>query len=115
LAFFVVVLQAISMYMVAALVLPDITGEVAVDLREHYFAHRSWFFGALVAAIGFSAAKELALRDHLPGRMNGAFHVLFGLAAIVGAITRREWFHKLLAPAVGLLFLLYIALLFARL
>jgi hypothetical protein len=38
------------------------------------------------------------------------------LSIVLGlAITRREWFHKLLAPAVGLLFLLYIALLFARL
>lgn len=115
LAFFIVVLQAISTYMVAALVLPDIAREVAVDLREHYFSHRTWFFGALVASIAFSAAKELALRGHLPGRMNGVFHVLFGLAAIGGATTRREWFHKLLAPAVGVLFILYIALLFARL
>jgi hypothetical protein len=115
LAFFVVVLQAISVYMAAALVLPDLTGEVTIDLREHYFAHRRWFFGALAGGIVFSAAKELALRGHLPGRMNGVFHVLFGLAAIVGVIARREGFHQLLAPAVGLLFLLYIALLFTRL
>lgn len=115
LPFFIVVLQAISTYMVAALVLPDITREVVIDLRDHYFAHRRWFFGALVASIAFSASKELALRGHLPGRTNGVFHVLFGLAAIAGASTGREWFHKLLAPAVGVLFLLYIVLLFARL
>jgi hypothetical protein len=41
--------------------------------------------------------------------------VIFGLGAIVAAITRQEWFHKLLAPAIVLLFFLYIALLFARL
>jgi hypothetical protein len=39
LALLLVMLQAISMYMVAALVLPDVTGDVIVDLREHYFAH----------------------------------------------------------------------------
>ncbi|MBV9490156.1 MAG: hypothetical protein JO069_10590 [Verrucomicrobia bacterium] len=115
LAFFVVILQAISTYMVAALVLPDVTGERNIDLQRHYFSHRSWFFGALLATLVFSAAKELALRGHLPNRMNGVFHVLFGLAGLVGAITRRERFHNLMAPAVGLLFLLYIALLFARL
>jgi hypothetical protein len=32
--FFVIVLQAIRMYMVAALVLPDVTGEVTIDLRD---------------------------------------------------------------------------------
>jgi hypothetical protein len=48
-------------------------------------------------------------------RLNGAFHGIFGLSAIVAAITRREWFHKLLAPIFALLFLLYITLLFGRL
>ena len=42
-AFFVVLLHAISVYMVAALVLPDVTAEAIVDLRDHYFTHRSWF------------------------------------------------------------------------
>jgi hypothetical protein len=56
-----------------------------VDLRDHYFAHRSWFFGFVLAGVFFSAAKELALNGHLPGRMNGEFHVIFGLAAIVAA------------------------------
>jgi hypothetical protein len=115
LTFIVIVLQAISIYMVAALVLPDVTGEEIVDLRDHYFAHRSWFFSALFASILFSAVKELALRGHLPGRVNGKFHLIFGLAAIIAAITRRELFHKLLAPAIALLLLLYITLLYGRL
>jgi heme A synthase len=41
--------------------------------------------------------------------------MFFALAMIVAAITRREWFHRLLAPAAGLSFLLYITLLYARL
>jgi len=93
-ALLVIVLQAISVYMAAALVLPDVTGDATVDLRDHYFAHRSWFFGALLATTFFSAAKELALGGHLPDRMNLGFHVIFGVSAITGAITRREWFHK---------------------
>jgi hypothetical protein len=115
LAFMVIVLQVISVYMVAALVLPDVTGCTIIDLRDHYFAHRSWFFGALLACVVFSAAKEITLRGHFPGGMNREFHIIFGLAVIVGAITRREWFHKLMAPVMALLFLLYITLLFSRL
>ena len=111
----VIILQAISVYMAAALVLPDITGEAIIDLRDHYFAHKSWFFGALLASLVFSVAKDLALHGHLPGRMNFAFHVFGGLMVTVAAITRREWFHKLLAPAFALVVLLYISLLFARL
>jgi hypothetical protein len=36
----VIVLQAVSVYMISALVLPDPKGDTVVDLREHYFAHR---------------------------------------------------------------------------
>ena len=97
------------------LILPNVTEDAVVDLRDHYFAHKSWFFGAVLASLVFSVAKDLALAGHLPGRMNLKFHVLFGLTVIVAAITRREFYHKLLAPAAGLSFLLYIALLYARL
>ena len=107
----VILLQAIGVYMAAALVLPDITGDAIIDLRDHYFAHKSWFFGAVLASLVFSAAKDLALAGRLPGRINLGFHVFFALAVILAAITRREWFHRLLAPAAGLSLLIYITLL----
>jgi hypothetical protein len=50
-------------------------------------------------------AKDLALDGHLPGRTNGEFRVIFAVVLTAAAITRREWFHKLLAPAIGVLFL----------
>ena len=113
LALLVIMLQAISIYMVAALVLPDISGEHIVDLRHHFFAHRSWFFGALLGGFVFSLLKDLALHGHLPNRIDSAFQFIFCAAAILAAVTRREWVHKLLAPALGLR--IYIGLLFARL
>jgi hypothetical protein len=115
LALLVIMLEMISIYMVAALVLPDITGESYVDLRQHFFAHRSWFFGALLAAVLFSLLKNLTLHGRLPNRIDSAFQFTLCAAAIAAAFTRNEWFHKLLAPAFGLLFVVYIALLFARL
>jgi hypothetical protein len=114
-ALLVIMLQVISMYMVAALVLPNVNGDAIVDLRDHYFAHRTWFFGAVFGSVFFSLAKDLALYGHLPGQIDSMFLSIFGVAAIVAAITRQEWLHKLLAPTMVLLFLLYIALLFARL
>ena len=114
-ALLVIILQAISVYMAAALVLPDVTRDAVVDLRDHYFAHKNWFFGAILASLVFSAAKDLARTGHLPGRMNLGFHVFFAFTIIVAAITRQEWYHKLLAPAAALSILLYITLLFARL
>jgi hypothetical protein len=73
LAFFVIVLQTISVYTATAVVLPDMSGDSAVDLRDHYFAHRGWFFGFLLAGVVFSAAKELALSDHCRVTSTGNF------------------------------------------
>lgn len=115
LALLVIMLQATSIYMVAALVLPDISGQSFVDLREHFFAHRSWFFGALLAAVVLSLLKDPALNGHLPHPVDGAFQLMFCAASIAGVLTRNEWFHKVLAPAIGVLFIVYIALLFGRL
>jgi uncharacterized membrane protein YwaF len=86
-------LEMISIYMVAALVLPDITGESYVDLRQHFFAHRSWFFGALLAAVLFSLLKGLTLHGRLPNRIDSAFQFTFCAAAIAAAVTRNEWFR----------------------
>jgi hypothetical protein len=115
LALLVIMLQAISIYMIAALVFPDITGENFVDLREHFFAHRSWFFSAMFASVVFSLLKTLALHGHLPNLVDSTFELIFGAVAVAAALTRSEWFHKFLAPAAGIMFVVYIALLFARL
>jgi hypothetical protein len=110
-----IVLQAVSVYMIAALVLPDPKADTIVDLREHYFAHRHWFFGVLLASVIFSLAKELVLYGRLPSPLDRSFQFAFGLIAIGAIIVRPEWFHRILAPLSALLFLFYIALLFYRL
>ena len=75
-ALLVIMLQVISMYMVAALVLPNVNGDAIVDLRDHYFAHRTWFFGAVFGSVFFSLAKDLALYGHLPGQIDSMFKSL---------------------------------------
>ena len=62
----VTILQAIGVYMAAALVLPDITGAAIIDLRDHDFAHKKLVLSALLASLVFSVAKELALSGICP-------------------------------------------------
>jgi hypothetical protein len=115
LSLLVIVLQAISIYMMAALVLPDPKEETIVELREHYLAHRIWFFGAQLGAVVFSLAKTLILSGHLAEPLDTNFQLIFGVASVAAMTIRREWFHKALAPTLGVLFVLYIALIFYRL
>ncbi len=115
LKFAIVLAQTIVLYMLAGLVLPDFTGDAPVDLRDHYYAHRRVFFGVAVASALISLGKDLVLSGHLPDAPNVGFHVVFILTAITAAVTAREWYHRLLAPAMLLVFCAYIALLFTRL
>jgi hypothetical protein len=110
-----IVLQATCVYMIAALILPDAKGDNSVDLREHYYAHRHWFFGALLGSIVFSLLKEVVLYNRLPRPLDLSFQLAFGFLAIIAMWQRREWFHKALAPISFGLFLAYIASLFYRL
>jgi hypothetical protein len=114
-AFAVVLLQAVVLYMLAALVLPDVFGEGPVDLRAHYFNHRRLFFGALVLLVGVSLTKDLMIAGRLPGLFNLLFQGLLATAAIVAMLTERPWYHRALAPTALVAFLGYIALLFSRL
>ena len=112
--FAMIQLQTMLFYMVAGLVFPDFFGEGNVDLKESFYAHRRWFFFIGFASIVVSVIKNLVLDGKLPGRTDLAFHVIFGVALLSGALTQRERYHKTLIVFVIATFVLYIVLLYAR-
>ena len=114
--FALVVTQTTSLYLLAALVLPDFFGEQTVDLRKHYFAHQRIFFSLFVFTLLVSLTKPIFLEGHAPNDpIDMTFHFGWISLAVIAAITQREWFHKAMSVASVLTFLVYIALLFARL
>jgi hypothetical protein len=112
--FAIVLLQTILIYMFAGLVFPDFFGEAIVDLKESFYTHRRWFFSLGVAVIVASVCKSLVLDGKLPSPMNLTFHVIFGVALLIGASTPRERYHKMLIVFAIAAFVLYIVLLYAR-
>lgn len=115
LAFLVVVAHTICLYMLAALVLPDVDREAGVDLREHYYDHYRWFFVFVVLTALLGIGKDIALDGRLPEFHNLLYQLSFVVTGGIAAITRREWYHRWLAPAAAVGFASYIALLFAHL
>ena len=114
--FALVVTQTTSLYLLAALVMPDFFGEQTVDLRKHYFAHQKIFFSLFVFTLLISLAKPILLEGHLPNEtVDVVFHFGWISIATIAAFTKREWFHKAMSVASVLTFLAYITLLFSRL
>ena len=115
LSFVVILLQMILLYMLTALVFPDVGSRGTVDLVEHFERHRRAFFGFLIAMLATSIAKDFVLDHRLPSPMNLGFHIFLvgiGLAGIFGRSARLQLGLALSAVA-G--FLLYVTFLFARL
>lgn len=110
-----ILLQTVLLYMSAALVLPDFPAGEPVDLRDHYYREATPFFAGLLAMILVSLIKDMLLDGRLPERGNLAFHAAFAVVAISAMLIRRPRYHEALAPAMALLALAYIGLLFSRL
>lgn len=115
LMFLVVLLQPVTLYLLAALVLPTTSAGEPVDLRARFLAQTRWFFGLFAVLLVISLSRDLVLRGALPEVPNVAFHAVFLALAVAGALTRREAFHRFGAAATALLLGAYIAALFSQL
>jgi hypothetical protein len=74
LAFLLVLLQPVVLFLLAALILPDGGSETSRDLRANYFAHSRWFFGLGVLLLVGSLTRNVVLTGSLPGRLNTTGH-----------------------------------------
>ena len=113
--FATILVMTALIYMMAAIVLPDIAPDQIIDLRDHYYREARAFFGIGAATICWSVFREYMLNDALPAPMNLAFHGIFLTAATTAAITRRPRIHEALSWTMVALFVAYVALLFQRL
>ncbi|HTQ12302.1 MAG TPA: hypothetical protein VMH86_00400 [Rhizomicrobium sp.] len=113
--FFIVLMQPVSVYMMAAFITPDLAGEGRFDLREIYFRERPWYFGSILLALAVSLVKNVLVSGGPPNPLDMAGHAVFAAAALTGLASRSDAVHKALAPATLLLYAAYIALLFVNL
>jgi ammonia channel protein AmtB len=115
LEFSAVLAQTIVLYLLAALVLPDIFGDAHVNLREHYYDHRRWFFSLLTLLIATSLIKSLTIDHELPRAADLIFQIAFAAVSISGVIVGRPRYHEFLAVLGVVAIIGYIAFLFEHL
>jgi hypothetical protein len=115
LSFAVILLQMGLLYMLAAVVLPDIMPGEPFALAEHFEKHRRAFFGFLIAMLAASIGKSLVLDDRLPATIDVAFHLLLAALALGGIAWKDGRVQLALAIGAAAGLLAYVAILFARL
>jgi len=113
--FLLVLLQPAVLYLMAALTLPEPAVGPAGDMRSTYFAHARPFFVLAVLLLVVSVSKDLVVSGHLPVPLNLGAHALFAALWGVAAATRRDAYHRFVAPATAVVLTAYVAALFTRL
>jgi hypothetical protein len=119
LKFLVVLLTPLTLYLMAALALPDVAeaaGEGQVlDLRTHYYAQTRWFFGAAAGVIVSSLLRPIAFDGRLPLDLDRGLQVAFLVLTGAAAVVRRPRYHEAMTAGGAVLLVAYVVLLFARL
>lgn len=113
--FATILMMTALIYMMTAIVLPDIPPDEPIDLRDHYYREAPAFFGIGAATVLWSLLREYMLDGRLPEPLDLAFHGLFLALAMAAMLLRRPLVHEALSAAMGFVFVAYVGLLFARL
>jgi len=112
--FSMVLLQPIVLFLLAVLVFPSASSP-SQNLHDHFFHQRRWFFALFLTLIVVSLLKDLTRSGSLPEPLNIGFHVAGMVAAGLGFVLENERAHRWIGYMVLLLFVAYIAMLFAEL
>jgi len=114
-AFGVVLAQTATLYVMAAVVLPEQVDDSGVDLGAYYERHHRWFFGFFLATLAISITKDVILSRHLPSASNLAFHAAFAVACLVALTVPARRVQQAIGLASAAAIAAYIGLLFTRL
>ncbi len=113
--FAMILLQTILLYMMSAIVLPDVGDTGPLELRHHYYREATPFFTISLMMLAVSVGKDWMLNDRLPDATNLGFHAAFAAISITALSTRRARVHEVIAGTMVVFIIAYIAILFAHL
>ena len=114
-SFLVVLAQTTTLYMMAALILPEQVEETGVDLAAHYDRYHRWFFGFFLATLCISIAKDVLISGHLPELENLVFHGLLAAMCVTAIVAHGRRVHIALSIAGAAAITMYIGALFMKL
>ncbi len=113
-AFGIVLAQTATLYLMAAVALPEEV-DTGTDLGAHFDRQHRWFFGFFLATLVISVAKDVALSGHLPDPVNLTFHAVFVVGCLIALFVHGRRYQEILAVGFAAGLVAYIAVLFTRL
>lgn len=108
-AFGMILLQALIIYMLAAVVFPRTEHDDRIDLRDHYFRECGAIYAIAIAYVVSSPLRALVVDGTILPPIDLAYHAVFLVSFAVLAVVKRPVVHQLLVPAILIGFVSYIA------
>ena len=114
-AFCAVLLQAVTLFMGSALVLPKGRGDEPIDLRAHFYRETVPFFGFGLMFLVIGLAKDWLLEGVGGPAWSFWFFGFFAGLTLIGLLTRHARVHEIIAPLMAVAIVSFFALTFWRL
>jgi hypothetical protein len=115
-AFSAVLMQTIMLFMGASLLLPKTRPDQEIDLKTHYYREAGPFFSFGLLFLAFGYVKDWLLDRRIQeGSLALGFFVFFTAMTLTALLVRKPRVHEIIAPVMGLVVLIFISLMFARL
>jgi hypothetical protein len=115
LGFVTVLAQTATLYVMAAVALPEQIDESGMDLGEYFDRNHRWFFSFFLVTLGVSIAKDVILGGRLPDTENLTFHGVLALGCVLGLLLHGRRHQAVLGVGFAGVIIAYITVLFARL
>jgi len=93
-AFLVVMLQPVLLFLLTAIIVPNVVDGSPIDLRASFFRERRWFFGVQIGLVCVSALKDIALYGQVPRGVVLGGHTAFFILATCAFSISSERFQK---------------------
>lgn len=93
-AFIVVMMQPVLLFLLTAIIVPNVVDGSPVDLRASFFRERRWFFGVQAGVVCISALKDIVLYGHVPRGATLAGHAAYFVLAACAFAISNENFQK---------------------
>jgi hypothetical protein len=115
LGFVTVLAQTATLYVMAAVALPEQIDEAGVDLGEYFDRNHRWFFAFFLVTLAVSIAKDVILGGRLPDATNLIFHGVLATGCVIGLLVHGRRHQEVLGVAFAGTIVAYIAVLFTHL
>ena len=112
--FLSVLLQPVALFLTSAFIVPNLSDQGTIDLKEGFFRELRWLGVGLAAMMLTSVAKNILITGTMQAPDIVA-HIIFGVLALAAVLIRSDTAHRIIAPAVLVMLLVYTGLLFADL